>query len=162
MGEQLNPRVYIGFWRQLTFECAEIYQELYELKANGKMPGVVRDPVDEDDDDANMSTALMARCNELAAKTLHFYQTFIDSYHDKGIPEKIDKDNVRVYLTAKLNHARFTTKMRGFSADDQLERHKTALAEFQWILDYARRNPEVVTDPEICMDNEIRLCTEMA
>merc|ERR1712136_616979 len=34
--DQLNQKVYIAFWRQLSFEVGEIYQEMYDLRALGK------------------------------------------------------------------------------------------------------------------------------
>lgn len=81
--EQLNPRVYVAFWRQLSFEVAEVFQEMFELKSHGKLPGHrSRGSVDLDDSDdesknSDLTPAKAARCNELASKTIKFYETFI-------------------------------------------------------------------------------------
>lgn len=87
----------------------------------------------------------------------------MDSYHQDGkIPDRVEDDSVRVYLTARLNRARLATKMRGLGRDDQLEQHKGALLEYEFIQDYGKRNPEVYTKAEIGMAQEMVLCHEMA
>jgi len=163
--ELLNPKVYVNFWRQLSFETAEIFQELYELKAYGKF-GSSRDPdlVDDDEDECSKEEVVRAaRCNQLARKSLEAYSTFIDSWLKDGeIPGRIEEENCRVYLTARLNRSRLRTKMRGLSLDDQVDANKLALQEYEWIMDYGRRNPETLTSPQINMQQEIRLCEEMA
>jgi len=160
----INPKVYVAFWKQMCFEMAEVYQELYELKANGKMPGgPFKSLVDEEDDEAYVDSKRGAQCNELARKSSAFYGRFVDSYHPDGkVPERIDDDNVRGYLLARLNHARMGTKLQGISIDDQVEVSKIALREYEWILDYGNRNQEVWTKPEISMAQEMMLCKEMA
>lgn len=161
--DQLNPKVYIAFWRQLSFEAGEIFQETYDLKAFGKMPGMSFADADDDEVDAVVSPLRAARCNELAKKAIDHYKIFIDSYNTDGkVPNSVGKDDTRVYLTARLNRARLSTKMKGLSIDDNLQWNKRALREYEWILDYACRNPEVATDPEIGMAKEIQLSEEMA
>eukprot|EP00811_Abedinium_folium_P033512 NODE_6469_length_1669_cov_4.754864.p1 GENE.NODE_6469_length_1669_cov_4.754864~~NODE_6469_length_1669_cov_4.754864.p1 ORF type:complete len:508 (-),score=193.55 NODE_6469_length_1669_cov_4.754864:145-1560(-) len=165
--EQLNPRVYVAFWRQLSFEAGEMYQEMFELKAHGKKPGSPQsNTVDDDEDDAK-SAALdpmqVARANELARKSIKFYDVFVESYHtNKKVPEKIDADNVRVYLTARLNRTRLRTKFCGLGVDENVELHTQSFREYEWILDYGARNPEVRTDENIGMTREIKLCEDMA
>jgi len=161
--EVLNPKVYIAFWRQLSFEVAEVYQQLYDLKAHGKLPESRGASLIDDEDDDLGSVKRAAQCNGLAQKSLKGYTTFIESYHEGGkIPAKVEDDACRVYLTARLNRARLRTKVRGLAREEALEAHKLALREYEWILDYGRRHPEVATKPQIGMATELKLCEEMA
>jgi len=162
----LNPKVYVAFWKQLSFEVAEVYQELYELKARGRMPASsnisIQDVTEEEDEELPTDVKRAARCNELSRKSVAFYGKFIDSYHPEGkVPDRIDDDNSRSYLTASLNRARVRMKTLGLGLDEQLEEHKLALREYEWILDYATRHPEVSTKSDIGMAQEIALCQEM-
>jgi len=162
--EQLNPKAYVAFYRQLTFEVAELTQEQYELKADGKFPGSGNRLFDNDDDEvpSACSPAKLLRCNLLAKKSIEYYNSFIGTYHlDGKVPDKVDNDDTRVYLTARLNMARLSTKMTGLNTDEQIEWHKKALHEYQRILDYGKRNPGVYED-SIGMATEMRLCEEMA
>lgn len=177
--DQLNPSAYVAFWRQLSFEAGELYQELYEFKAHGKRPGEYRGlDLDEDSDDEDnkendkdatntkkkpkMSKEKAAKVNLLSEKAVECYKKFVDSYlHHGKLPDKIDNDNCRVYLMARLNRARMRTKNVGLTIDQQVENNKLALREYEWILDYAERNPETVTNEEINMAKEIALCQEM-
>jgi len=156
--EQLNPNVYVAFWRQLSFEAAEMFQELYDLKACGKRLHGQQVDDDEEEEDSVKS----ARINELARKSIKFYGVFIESYHPNNkIPDAIETDHVKVYLTARLNRARFRTHMRGVGVEEQLKFHRAALEEYEWIIAYGARNPEIVTNPDICMGKEMELCQEM-
>eukprot|EP00931_Biecheleriopsis_adriatica_P104369 TRINITY_DN79050_c0_g1_i1.p1 TRINITY_DN79050_c0_g1~~TRINITY_DN79050_c0_g1_i1.p1 ORF type:complete len:702 (+),score=166.97 TRINITY_DN79050_c0_g1_i1:48-2153(+) len=164
--DQLNPKVYVAFWRQLSFSCAELYQELYELKANGKMPGSrsVKALTDDDEDEGDNITDVKkaARCNELAKNSVKYYGMFIDSYHPDGKPvDRVDTDHANAYLTAKLNRARVRTKMIGLGVDEEIEAHKLALREYEEILAYGNQNPEAL-GPEVNMATELALCKEMA
>jgi len=164
--EQLSPKVYVAFWRQLSFSCAEIWQELYELKANGKLPashGKQSIAVD-DAEDENITTDVkqIARCNELAKQSIKYYTIFIDSYHPDGkTVDRVDTDHANTYLTAKLNRARLRTKMQGLSADDNIEGHSLALQDYQDMIAYGQRNQEVFTDA-VGMGQEMMLVQEMA
>jgi len=159
----INPKVYVVFWKQMCFEMAEVYQELYELKANGKMPGGPLRSLLDEEDEALVDPKKAAQCNDLARKSAAFYGKFVASYHPEGkVPDRIDDDNIRGYLVARLNHARMSTKLQGVSIDDQVDASKLALREYEWILDYGKRNPEVWSKPEIGMAQEMMLCKEMA
>lgn len=160
--EQLSPKVYVAFWRQLSFTSAEIYQELFELKGKGKMPGSRSlNSLDDDEDDAAVDVKKAARCNELARKAIKHYGIFLESYQPDGTTaEKVEKDHASTYLIGKLNRARLRTKMRGLPADDNIEEHKMALKEYEEILQYGDRNPEVV-DADVNMSMELKLCAEM-
>jgi len=163
--EALNPKVYPAFCRQLCFEAAEVYQELYELKArvyvydafvSGARLG------DRGDEPLGGDVRRAARCNELARKSLQYYGTFVDSFHlDGKVPDRIEKDSCRAYLTARLNRARLRTKMHGLGRDESVREHREALREYEWILDYGARHAEV-TSPDIGMAQELQLCREMA
>jgi len=163
--EHLNPKAFVAYYRQLSFEMGECMQEFFELKAEGKFPGTGwTSPLDEDDEaSTETSPAKLARCNELAKSSIKYYETFIATYNDRDgkIPNKVEDDDTRVYLTARLNTARLSTKMKGLSVDDQLDWHKKALKEYEWILDYGSRH-DVSTKPSIGMATEMRLCEEMA
>eukprot|EP00930_Biecheleria_cincta_P004222 TRINITY_DN105120_c0_g1_i1.p1 TRINITY_DN105120_c0_g1~~TRINITY_DN105120_c0_g1_i1.p1 ORF type:complete len:712 (+),score=147.81 TRINITY_DN105120_c0_g1_i1:31-2136(+) len=163
--EQLSPKVYVAFWRQCSFSAAEIYQELYELKANGKMPGShgLRAIADEEDEDAaSIDVRKAARCNELARQSIKYYGIFIDSYHTDGKDaERVDTDHAHTYLLGRLNRCRMRTKMVGLNVDDELEMHKLAFREYEAILAYRDRNPEVLTEA-VGMATELQLCEEMA
>eukprot|EP00439_Symbiodinium_sp_Y106_P018913 s185_g2.t1 len=159
--EQLSPKVYVAFWRQLSFTSAEIYQELFELKGKGKMPGSRSLSLDDDEDDSAVDVKKAARCNELARKAIKHYGIFLESYQPDGTTaEKVEKDHANTYLIGKLNRARLRTKMRGLPADDNIEEHKLALKEYEEILQYGDRNPEVV-EADVNMSMELKLCAEM-
>lgn len=163
--ELLNPKVYIAFWRQLSFEMAEVNQQLHDLRSFGRLPenGGGHACEEENEEEKPMSVKGAARLNELANKSLKFYSTFIDSYHERGVvPDKVDNDNARVYLTARLNRARFRTKMRGLSREDLIEAHKLSLQEYEWLLDYGRRNQGSISHPDVNFEQELNLCQELA
>jgi len=87
---------------------------------------------------------------------------FTASYQKDGQdPERIEDENARTYLTVRLNRARIRTKMLGTSLDEQIEANTQALREYEWILDYAKRHPEICTKPDIDMGKEMELCAEM-
>lgn len=161
----LNPKVYVAFFRQMTFELAEVSQQLYELRAHGKLPDTPGSRLSLDDDDDELDprdSKLAARCNHLAQTSVAYYGKFVESYHEHGkVPDKIEDDNARVYLTARLNRARLRTKMRGLGRDECVEAHKQGLREYEWILGYGKRHPQVATHPEIGMATELKLCEEM-
>lgn len=159
--EQLSPKVYVAFWRQLSYTSAEIYQELFELKAKGKLPGL--GPLGhEDDEEDKVDVKKAARCNELAKHSIKYYGIFLDSYHsDSKSADQVERDHASAYLQAKLNRARLRTKMMGISVDQQIEGNKLALDEYEEILEYGQRNPEVV-EADVNMSTEMRLCAEMA
>jgi len=163
----LNPKVYIAFWRQLSLEVAEVLQELYEFKVYKKVPGSQNvTAVGDNDEDEEADTALAvkraARCNDVARRSIKYYDMFTASYQKDGQdPERIEDENARTYLTVRLNRARIRTKMLGTSLDEQIEANTQALREYEWILDYAKRHPEICTKPDIDMGKEMELCAEM-
>ncbi|CAK8998401.1 unnamed protein product [Durusdinium trenchii] len=160
--EQLSPKVYVAFWRQLSYSSAEIYQELFELKSKGKMPKHLSGKVsslDEEEEDVDVKQA--ARCNIHVQSSIKYYGIFLDSYQTDGkAPERVEQDHASTYIQAKLNRARLRTKMVGIPMDDQITAHKLALQEYEEILDYGKRNPEVV-EADVNMSTELRLCAEM-
>lgn len=161
----LNPKHYVGFYRQLSYEAGEIFQELYELKDQGKLPNGQGSILDDDgpEDGTLEDLRRAARCNDLAKKALKHFTIFIETYHTDGkTPEKVEKDHTRAYLSARLNRARLHTKMRGLPVDEEIERHKEALKEYKFILDYGQRNAEACLSPEVGFEQELRLCQEMA
>eukprot|EP00927_Polykrikos_kofoidii_P023284 TRINITY_DN21501_c0_g1_i1.p1 TRINITY_DN21501_c0_g1~~TRINITY_DN21501_c0_g1_i1.p1 ORF type:complete len:774 (-),score=146.88 TRINITY_DN21501_c0_g1_i1:43-2319(-) len=171
--ELLNPRAYVAFYRQLAFEVGEIYQELYMLKAHGKIPNDSDAAAEEDskaggsddEDDILKKSDVMkaAKCNELARKSAHYFSVFIETYHTDGkVPSTIDTDHTRAYLTARMNRARLRTKTRGASLDQQVEGNKLALMEYEWILRYDKSNPGIIKKPEVNMEKEVFFCSEMA
>eukprot|EP00434_Breviolum_minutum_P014894 symbB.v1.2.013129.t1/scaffold916.1/size152367/5 len=103
-----------------------------------------------------------ARCNELAKNSIKYYGIFLDSYHSDGKQvDQVEREHASAYLQAKLNRARLRTKMIGISVDTQIEGNKLALDEYEEILAYGQRNPEVV-ESDANMSTEMRLCAEMA
>lgn len=166
----LNPKVFLAFWRQLSFECAEIYQELFELKGLGKLPGGQSpfqvDDADDDQEDLSVTSDVrrVARHNELVRKSLRYYTIFVDSYkqQDQSDPKRVEEDHTRSYLIGRLSRARLRTKMRGLSLDDDIEEHKQSLRDYEYILDYGKRNHEVIVKPDVNMAKELLLCNEMA
>lgn len=158
--EQLSPKVYVAFWRQLSYSSAEIYQELFELKVKGKLPGL--GPLSTEDEEEMVDVKKAARCNELAKNSIKYYGIFLDSYHSDGKQvDQVEREHASAYLQAKLNRARLRTKMIGISVDTQIEGNKLALDEYEEILAYGQRNPEVV-ESDANMSTEMRLCAEMA
>merc|ERR1712224_892789 len=70
--EHLNPKAYVAFYRQLSFEVAELMQEAFELKAEGKMPGSAGtcQMDDEEEGASGASPAKLARANQLAKQSI--------------------------------------------------------------------------------------------
>ncbi|CAJ1392819.1 unnamed protein product [Effrenium voratum] len=155
--DQLSPKVYVAFWRQCSYTSAEIYQELFELKAKGKTPGI---HTLEEEEAVDVRKA--ARCNELARSAIKYYGIFLDSYQPDGrVAEKVEKEHASTYLNAKLNRARLRMKMLGLPIEDRINAHRQALGEYEEILEYGQRNPEVAEN-DASMSLELKLCSEMA
>ncbi|CAE7533696.1 kifbp [Symbiodinium sp. CCMP2456] len=95
-----------------------------------------------------------------ASVTWAFASLAAELAEDGTTAEKVEKDHASTYLIGKLNRARLRTKMRGLPADDNIEEHKLALKEYEEILQYGDRNPEVV-DADVNMSMELKLCAEM-
>lgn len=86
---------------------------------------------------------------------------FADSYHLNGqVPDSVDNDHARAYLMARLNRARLRTKLKGLGVDEQIENHKLALKEYEYMLDYGERNPQCY-HPPIALEKEMNFCREM-
>eukprot|EP00928_Gymnodinium_smaydae_P026206 TRINITY_DN20643_c0_g1_i1.p1 TRINITY_DN20643_c0_g1~~TRINITY_DN20643_c0_g1_i1.p1 ORF type:complete len:740 (+),score=199.57 TRINITY_DN20643_c0_g1_i1:108-2327(+) len=163
----LNPKPYQAFYRQLAFEVGEVYQALFDLK-KGVFPGEVGSLKDDASDDEVQDprrpacSKRDARRNELARQASKYFGIFVDTYHTDGkVPTSIEDDHLRAYLTARLHRARMRTKLRGIPVDEQVELHRLALGEYEWIVDYSTKHPQVVTKPEIGMEHEVNYCREM-
>lgn len=166
--ELLNPKAYVAFYRQMAFEVGEIHEELYDLKARGRLPGrgapqvSAQESDDEEGQPTRASLRRAAKLNEVSNGAAKYFGRFVDTYHTDGkVPATIESGHARAYLTARLNRARLRTKTRGLSRDERVEAHKLQLKEYEWMLDYSARHPEVTTDPEIAMEQELHFCKEM-
>ena len=87
---------------------AEEHQHLCELKGFDKLPELGPSASDGAEEGAVESVRDVARLNALAQKSLKSY-TFVESFHHKGVVP--GNDIARVYLTARLNHARIRVKV---------------------------------------------------
>eukprot|EP00111_Clytia_hemisphaerica_P008771 TCONS_00025650-protein len=123
---ELNPQHYLVICRQLTFEIAEAYSDLSELKK-----AII------EENPAKFSTSSVRKINHLLLQSIKYYQGFVDSYQKEGkLPDKIEADDVRGVLICYFYMARLNSKY--YTNDKQtklsyLEKEKKC---YEFIVEY--------------------------
>lgn len=129
---ELNPQHFLVICRQLTFEIAEIYNEMAQLKK-----AILEEQPQK------FSASSVKKINHLILQSIKYYAAFVDSYQREGkLPEKFDDDDVRGVLICYFYRARLNSKY--FTNDKQtklsyLQKEKEC---YQYIVDYCERNPD--------------------
>ena len=97
---ELNPKYFLQICRQLTFEIAETYSEMAELKK-----AIIEECPQK------FSVNSIKKINFLLLQAIKFYTGFIDSYkQEEVLPAKFEDDDVRGILLCYFCMARLNAK----------------------------------------------------
>ncbi|XP_054153544.1 KIF-binding protein-like [Oppia nitens] len=141
--KQINPKIFVGQYRQLLFELAEIHTQMAELKTC-----IMNDKSDDDSaaiDDRQMLVAIK-KINLLFAKSIHNFDTFIKTFVDEKsankLPDSLPADYIRPVLLAVFSIGRLYSKLVTRDPREQLRNWSKCEDNYQQCKDYLDRNPE--------------------
>ncbi|OWF38560.1 KIF1-binding protein homolog [Mizuhopecten yessoensis] len=145
---ELNPQHYLLIMRQLTFELAEIFSQMVDLKYSIM-----------ESESPTPSRHIIKKINTLIQQSIEHYQTYMDSLKDgkPELPEEFSDSNTRPALIAKFCMGRLHSKFLVSDVQQRLENIKKTSACYEFIINYCDKFPhgaEVVA-------LELSVCREM-
>ena len=146
--KQLNPQFYLVICRQLTFETAEIYNSLVELKYSSA-----------EQREGPPTPHMIKKINQLVQQSIDQFQAFVDSFrdHKKEMPKTFEADSLHPVLVSKFYVARLYTKFIVSDKSQRVQNMKKALDLYQGLLDYSDAHPDM---PPV-FNEELSVCKEM-
>ncbi|XP_065055492.1 KIF-binding protein-like [Rhopilema esculentum] len=144
---ELNPKHFLQICRQLTFEIAEIYSFMADLKK----AILEQEP-------SRLSAESVNKFNRLLAQGIKYYQGFIDSYiHMDKQPEKYEDDAVRGVLLSHFYMARLHSKYLSPDKRIKAEYLQKEKDLYEAIVKYCDSHPDM---PNV-FEEELSLSREM-
>lgn len=145
---ELNPQHYLLVVRQLTYELAEIYSNMLDikymiLKEEGGQPSV----------------HAMKKVNSLALQSIEKYKAYIDSFKENRVdlPEEFPELDTRPVLVAWFCMGRLYSKIFPSNVRERLDYIKKTENCYQYVIDYCKKYPKAAE----CMRTELEVCEEM-
>ncbi|XP_061172877.1 KIF-binding protein-like [Saccostrea echinata] len=145
---ELNPQHYLLVVRQLTYELAEIYSNMLDikymiLKEEGGQPSV----------------HAMKKINSLAFQSIEKYKAYIDSFRENGadLPVEFPELDTRPVLVAWFCMGRLYSKIFPSNVRERLDYIKKTENCYQYVIDYCKQHPKAAE----CMRTELEVCEEM-
>jgi len=160
-GASINPTIYHDIWKTLTFEVAETYREIAELKAE-QDAAESGSKFGEGREGADLSTSQRALAR--AAKASEWYLRFIAAFEVQGaLPDRVgdhDEDLEKWYLTGRfaLGKALLLVKDPA-NVQVTLAGLTRAIEHFRYLNEYKERNGADM--PKGLFDDEFSVCLEM-
>lgn len=144
---ELNPQHFLIICRQLTFEIAETYNEMAQLKK-----AIL------EENPQKFSANTVKKINHLILQSIKYYGAFVDSYQRDGkLPEKFEDDDVRGILICYFYMARLNSKYFTNEKQTKLSYLHKERDCYQYVVDYCERNP----DASQFVSDELNIAREM-
>mmetsp|Transcript_24724 Transcript_24724/g.31987 ORF Transcript_24724/g.31987 Transcript_24724/m.31987 type:complete len:236 (-) Transcript_24724:324-1031(-) len=148
----LNKKVYEDFQKQLSYEVAETYSAIVDLK-------VSRIEAKE-----NPKKAELKKCNDFCQKAIDSFQYFADIYttppENQEKPNLIPKEQLGPYLRSHFHIARLWGKMLYKETQEIVDTLSKSLLKYEWLLTHAQRELNRVDDWTI-FEQEYQICQQM-
>jgi len=127
---ELNPQHFLVICRQLTFEIAETYSNMSDLKK-----AIV------EENPSKFSASAVKKINHLILQAIKYYQAFVDSYQREGkLPEKFEDDDTRGVLMCFFYMARLNSKYFTNDKQTKLQYLEKERQNYKYIVDYCEEN----------------------
>ena len=127
---ELNPQHFLVICRQLTFEIAETYSEM----ANLKKAIIEENP-------SKFSASSVKKINHLLMQSVKYYQGFVDSYQKEGkLPDKFEDDDVRGILMCHFYMARLNSKYNTNDKQIKLSFLEKEKKNYEFIVNYCDKH----------------------
>jgi hypothetical protein len=145
---ELNPQHYLLIIRQLTYELAEIYSSMLDIKYM-----ILRE------ERGQPSVHAMKKINSLAHQSIEKYQAFIDSFKENkpDLPEEYPELETRPALVAWFCMGRLYSKIFPLDVKERLDYIKMTENCYQYMIDYCEKHPKAAES----MQTELEVCKEM-
>ena len=123
---ELNPQHFLQICRQLTFEIAECYTEMADLK---------RKILEENPKKLSLNAA--RKINSLLLQSVKYYSGFVDTYKKAGdLPQEFESDDVRAVLMCFFCMARCYAKYLTNDKQVKLEYMQKEKGCYEFIVNY--------------------------
>ena len=127
---ELKPQQFLVICRQLTFEIAETYSNMSDLKK-----AII------EEDPTKFSAGAVKKINHLILQAIKYYQGFIDSYQREGkLPEKFEDDDTRGVLMCFFYMARLNSKYFTNDKQTKLSYLEKERQNYKYIVEYCEKN----------------------
>lgn len=145
---ELNPQHYLLVVRQLTYELAEIYSSILDIKYM-----ILREEREQP------SVHAMKKINSLAHQSIEKYQAYIDSFKENkpDLPKEYPELETRPALVAWFCMGRLYSKIFPSDVKERLDYIKMTEKCYQYMIDYCQNYPKAAE----CMHSELEVCKEM-
>uniref|UniRef100_T2M835 KIF-binding protein n=1 Tax=Hydra vulgaris TaxID=6087 RepID=T2M835_HYDVU len=144
---ELNPQHFLQICRQLTFEIAECYTEMADLK---------RKILEENTD--KFSSKAVRKINSLLLQSIKYYNGFVDTYRKAGdLPKDFESDDVRPILMCFFCMARCYAKYLTNDKKGKLEYMHKEKSCYKFIVNYCDNHPDMpkVFEEELSVSKEM-------
>lgn len=144
---ELNPQHFLVICRQLTFEIAETYSEM----ANLKKAIIEENP-------SKFSASSVKKINHLLLQSIKYYQGFVDSYQKEGkLPDKFEDDDVRGILMCHFYMARLNSKYNTNDKQTKLSFLEKEKKNYEFIVNYCDKHSHgaAVFESELSITREM-------
>ncbi|KAF4666436.1 hypothetical protein FOL47_004104 [Perkinsus chesapeaki] len=161
--EEINPTVYVQFYRQLSYEIGDIYKQLSDgiIGSQGEEYEVgVPHPVSGPEEARQLRRYI--------SKAVKSFTRFLDSFKAPtqngplGVQDELDDSAIPHIITAREHIARLLSKEPSTSPMERLESLTTALSHYEWVRDYAWHHKEQISRSPKENQEAVRLTSEMA
>ncbi|KAJ8036151.1 KIF1-binding protein-like [Holothuria leucospilota] len=146
--DELNPQFFLHICRQLTFEIAETYNAMVDIKTEIKNRS-----------GTTPTAHVVKKINGLIMKSIAYFQKFCDSLRDpQGVmPEELEENLIRPTLLAHFYMGRLYANYLSPEMSDRIKNLETSCEHYKFVVDYCKKFPEASQKVQA----ELGICEEM-
>ena len=171
--DELSEQYYLLLKRQFLFDCADIYQQMMDIKLeimNEKRSELMKAKNEINGENKKLISAMISKINQLALNSIDYYKKFIDtmkSLPDKlKLPDKFDYHNVRPVLLAHFYIGRLYSKIIPTDNVEALANTKKSFENYSYLVNYCEiHKDDKDNDDDLkvmdLMKTEYNVCKEM-
>ncbi|XP_069117870.1 KIF-binding protein-like [Argopecten irradians] len=145
---ELNPQHYLLIIRQLTFELAEIYSQMVDLKFTIM-----------ESESSTPSRHIIKKINSLVQQSIDQYKSYLDSL--KGgkpdLPDEFSESDTRPALIAMFCMGRLFSKFLLSDVQQRLQNIKKTSSCYEFLIEYCSKFPDAAEKVAL----ELSVCKEM-
>ncbi|XP_033736079.1 KIF-binding protein-like [Pecten maximus] len=145
---ELNPQHYLLIIRQLTFELAEIYSQMVDLKFTIM-----------ESESSTPSRHIIKKINTLVQQSIDHYKSYLDSLKNgkPDLPDEFSESDTRPALIAMFCMGRLISKFLLSDVQQRLQNIKKTSACYEFIIEYCNKFPDAAEVVAL----ELSVCKEM-
>ncbi|XP_063923241.1 KIF-binding protein isoform X1 [Zophobas morio] len=147
--QQINPKYYLQYCRQIWFELGQIYSDILNIKCD-KLREIEGRP----------SPHMLAKINHLTEKSIYSFTCFVESFksdQEEEFVTQIPADFEKAVMQAYFHIGALNNKYITLNKKTQLANIEMSYKAYKKVVDYCKLNEKVIEQ----MPMEHNICKEM-